>query len=178
MHTSYTHAHTRTDAIVILSGWCTYCGQSRRTKGSSTGLRCNEGRFDRKYVAVQSFPSHCRTKGTSHQIRVIRGSYVVYQLTEQNQLCHRGRLWPQKWSTEVAGFPKHRWQLQWREFAVSDRKEEEQSKQTSYSFACSCRSQSSVTFRENSRISAQRFSFKHALCVTESLRNRERESVW
>lgn len=64
-------------------------------KAPLRGCSVMRGLFDRKYVALQSFPSHCRTKGTSHQIRVIRGLYVVNQLTEQNQLCHRGRLWPQ-----------------------------------------------------------------------------------
>lgn len=70
--------------------------QTRQTKGSSMGLQCNERRFDCKYVGVQSFPSHCRTKKTSHQIRVTRGFDAVTQLTEQNYLWHPGCLWSKR----------------------------------------------------------------------------------
>lgn len=67
------------------------------------GLQCNERQCDCKYVALQSFPSHCRTKGTSHQIRVIRGFYVVNQFAEQNTLRHHLSVAP-NCSTEAEGF--------------------------------------------------------------------------
>lgn len=80
-----------------------------KQKAPLRGLQCNEGLFNHKYVALQSFPSHCRTKGTSHQIRVIRGFDSVNQLTEQNHLCHQ--------NTELTGFSEHQ--------VTSDRKDEE-----------------------------------------------------
>lgn len=85
-----------------------------QTKGSCTGVQCNEGLFDRKYVAL-SFPSHCRTKGTSHQIRVIRGFDGVNQLTEQNHLCHQRCLWPQSGtqSPQDSLCASQKWQKNW-----------------------------------------------------------------
>lgn len=85
----WTHAYTCARLLV----WPKV--DKQKTKGSSTGLWCNEGRLARRNVSRQSFLSHCRTKGTSHQLRVIRGFHVAYRLTERNLLCHRGRLWPQ-----------------------------------------------------------------------------------
>lgn len=121
------------------------------------GLQCNERQFDCKYVALQSFPSHCRTKKTSHQIRVIRGFYVVTQLTEQNQLCHRGCCGPK---VVYRGINILQSQVTVTLTVLTDMS------------PMTIMSQGYVTHRDNSDINTFRLSLKYTLCVTECTENK------
>lgn len=88
------------------TGWCA-AAEVEEQKPPLQGCTVMRDSLIVIYVALQSFPSHCRTKGTGHQIQVIRGFYVVNQFTDQNQLFHHGCLWPQSGQRRytIAGFP-------------------------------------------------------------------------